>query len=204
MGGVSWIAAIANLNVSAQASLPGWVRARGLAVFMTIFFGAMTIGSAVWGQVASMIGLDFAHFIAAAAALVAVLTWHWKLQPSVGTDLALSMHWPTPLVTHRFEQDQGPVLVTIEYRIEPSNRSAFLKALGGPAAQRRCDGAYAWNVFEDAAEEGRFLETFFVESWLSICDNTSASPMRIVFCRMRFTGSIWMASRKSLTSLLLS
>ncbi|WP_414645605.1 MFS transporter [Bradyrhizobium sp. 6(2017)] len=32
--------------------------------------------------------------------------------------------------------------------------------------QRRRDGAYSWDVFEDAAESGRFLETFMVTSWL--------------------------------------
>jgi hypothetical protein len=32
--------------------------------------------------------------------------------------------------------------------------------------RRRRDGAYAWGVFEDTAEPGRFVETFVVESWL--------------------------------------
>jgi MFS family permease len=167
IAGISWIAVLASLNVSAQASLPDWVRGRGLAVFVTVFFGAMTIGSAAWGQIASMIGLPFAHFTAAAAALITVpLTWRWKLQPGTGIDLAPSMHWPAPVVAREFEQDQGPVLVTIEYRIEPRDRRAFLTALGGVARSRRRDGAYAWDVFEDAAQEGRFLETFLVESWV--------------------------------------
>jgi Transmembrane secretion effector len=34
------------------------------------------------------------------------------------------------------------------------------------ARERRRDGAYRWGVFEDAAKEGRFVETFLVESWL--------------------------------------
>jgi hypothetical protein len=58
------------------------------------------------------------------------------------------------------------VLVTVEYRIQPENREAFLAALERLGYERSRDGAYAWNVFEDAAEEGRFLETFLVESWL--------------------------------------
>jgi len=32
--------------------------------------------------------------------------------------------------------------------------------------ERRRDGAYAWGVFEDVSERGRFVETFLVESWL--------------------------------------
>jgi len=76
------------------------------------------------------------------------------------------MHWPAPIVTRDVDQDKGPVLVTIEYRIKPTNRDAFLTALEGLAQDRRRDGAYDWGVFEDAAEEGRLLETFVVDSWL--------------------------------------
>ena len=66
IAGVSWIAVLAALNVSVQMSLPDWVRGRGLAIFVTVFFGAMTAGSALWGQLASGLGLPAAHFIAAA------------------------------------------------------------------------------------------------------------------------------------------
>ena len=167
IAGVSWIAVLASLNVSAQVALPDWVRGRGLSMFVTVFFGAMALGSAVWGQVAGMLGLPEAHFIAAAGALIAIpLTWRWKLQTAAGIDLTPSMHWPAPVITHEVEADRGPVLVTVEYRIQPGDRKAFLAALEKLAHERRRDGAYAWGVFEDSAEEGRFLETFLVESWL--------------------------------------
>jgi Transmembrane secretion effector len=162
-----WIAAVSNLNVSAQFALPEWVRGRGLAIYVTVFSGAMTLGSAIWGQVATMTGLPNAHFIAAACTMLAVpLTWRWKLQTAAGIDLAPSMHWPAPVVSGEIDHDDGPVLVTVEYRVDPKNREAFLTGIEWLAAQRRRDGAYAWGVFEDAAERGRFLETFLVESWL--------------------------------------
>jgi hypothetical protein len=56
--------------------------------------------------------------------------------------------------------------VTVEYRINPKDREPFLAALEKLARERRRDGAYAWGVFEDAAVEGRMVETFLVESWL--------------------------------------
>ena len=43
---------LATRNVSAQVALPEWVRGRGLAMFVTVFFGAITLGSVIWGQVA--------------------------------------------------------------------------------------------------------------------------------------------------------
>lgn len=165
--GVSWIAVLSSLNVSAQVALPEWVRGRGLAMFMTVFFGALSLGSAAWGQVAGMVGLSAAHFIAAAGAIVAIpLTWRWKLQTGAGIDLTPSMHWPAPVVTREVEQDRGPVLVTVEYRIDPKDREPFLAALEKLGRERRRDGAYAWGAFEDAAVEGRMMETFLVESWL--------------------------------------
>jgi MFS family permease len=168
IAGVSWIGVIATINVSAQVALPEWVRGRGLAVFATILFGGMTLGSAIWGQVAGMIGLPGAHFAAAMSALAAIpLLWRWKLQTGAGIDLMPSMHWPTPILSPEIDADRGPTLVTVDYRIDSRNRDEFLAALKRLAHERRRDGAYVWGVFEDvAAGEGRFLETFLVESWL--------------------------------------
>jgi MFS family permease len=167
IAGLSWIAVLASLNVSAQVALPDWVRGRGLAMYVTVFFGTMTIGSALWGKVAGMAGLPLAHFIAAGGALIAIpLTRHWKLQTGLGIDLTPSMHWPAPIVAQEVEDDRGPVLVTVEYRVDRKNREAFLSGLARVGHERRRDGAYSWGVFEDTAEDGRFLETFLVESWL--------------------------------------
>ena len=167
IAGVSWIAILATLNVSAQVALPEWVRGRGLAMFVTVFYGTMTVGSALWGQVAGMVGLPAAHFLAAGGVLFAIpLTWRWKLQTGAGVDLAPSLHWPTPITTREVEHDRGPVLVTMEYQIDLRNRDAFLAALEKLAQERHRDGAYGWGVFEDTAVEGRFLEMFQVESWL--------------------------------------
>jgi len=167
IAGASWIAALATLGVSAQVALPDWVRGRGLALYTTVFFGCLTLGSAAWGEIASLVGLADAHFLAAAGAVVAIAaTWSFKLHTGANLDLTPSMHWPAPLTTQQIAHDRGPVLVTVEYRIDPRDREAFLDALGRLEHERRRDGAYAWGVFEDAAQEGRIVETFLVESWM--------------------------------------
>jgi MFS family permease len=167
LAGVSWIAVLATLTVSAQVSLPDWVRARGLALFTTVFFGCLTLGSAVWGELAAVLGLPAAHFLAAAGAVLAIpATWRWKLPAGMGVDLTPSMHWPTPMVAQDIEQDRGPVLVTVEYRIRPQDREAFLEAIEKLEYERRRDGAFRWGVFEDAAEPGRIVEAFLVGSWM--------------------------------------
>ncbi len=63
------------------------------------------------------------------------------------------LHWPAPVLAIDAAPDRGPVLVTIEYRIDPEKSDAFLRAIRDLSQQRKRDGAYAWDVFEDAAEK---------------------------------------------------
>jgi MFS family permease len=167
LAGISWIAVLATLTVSAQSSLPDWVRGRGLALFTTVFFGCMTLGSVVWGKLAASLGLPSAHFIAAAGAVVAIIvTWPWKLHAGTALDLTPSMHWPTPDVAQDVDRDRGPVLVTVEYRVRPEDREAFLGSIEPLRQERLRDGAFRWGVYEDASDPGRLVETFLVGSWM--------------------------------------
>ena len=167
LAGVSWIAVLASLNVSAQTVLPDWVRGRGLAAYVTVFFGTMTVGSALWGLLAERLGLAAAHYLAGAGALLALwATRRWRLQSGPAADLTPSMHWPEPVLAAGVDQDAGPVLVTIEYRVAPEHRAAFLAALVPLARERRRNGAYDWDVFQDTAHPERMLETFMSDSWL--------------------------------------
>jgi predicted MFS family arabinose efflux permease len=169
VAGASWIVVLANLYVSAQEALPNWVRVRGLAIFLTAIFGATTVGSAVWGQIAAAAGLPMAYFAAAAGAVLAIpLTWRWKIQTGAGLDLSPSLHRPVPKLAHRVANDKGQVLVTVEYRVNSAGRREFLAAPHELGHERRRDGGYAWGIFEDAADPGRFVETFRIESWLEL------------------------------------
>jgi hypothetical protein len=157
------------LYVSAQVALPDWVRGRGLAIFLTVVFGATTVGSAVWGQLAGMAGLATAHFVAAAAVVIAIpLTWRWTLQTGAAVDLTPSMHWRAPAGIRPVENNRGPVLVTLEYSVDAERRAAFLKGLDELRHERKRDGAFAWGCFEDTTQTGRFVETFLIESWLEL------------------------------------
>ena len=90
---MSWIVVLATINVSAQVALPGWVRC--LSIYGTVMFGALTLGSAVWGEVAALLGIPEAHVIAAAGALIAIpLLWRWKLNVGADLDLALARSRP--------------------------------------------------------------------------------------------------------------
>ena len=163
--GAGWITALTTLNGTAQSVLPNWVRGRSLAIYLTVFNGAMTAGSLAWGTIAEALGIATTLLVAAAGLVIAGLVFHRLHLPRGEADLVPSNHWPEPLTAEPIDHDRGPVLITVEYRIDDADRTAFLQALHRFSTERRRDGAYGWGVTEDAADPNIVLEWFFVESW---------------------------------------
>jgi hypothetical protein len=166
VAGAAWISAVSSLNISAQVSLPDWVRGRGLAMYVAVMFGSLTAGSALWGEVAAVAGPASGLLLAAFGILISIpLTWRWKVQTAAAVDLTPSHHWPTLDLIRDVTPDRGSVLVMIEYCIDPANRVNFLRAVAVAADERTRDGAYDWRLFEDPAADGIFLESFVTDSW---------------------------------------
>jgi len=148
-------------------TLPSWVRARGLAAFVVVFMGGMAIGSLLWGQVATRIGIPLTLSVAAAGMLIAIgLTWRFSLGRHEVLDFSPSMDWAAPVLAETPEDDSGPVLVTIEYRVPAANRAEFVAAMQAVGEMRRRNGAYFWDLFHDSADPIRFIECFMDESWV--------------------------------------
>jgi MFS family permease len=167
LAGASWLAVLSSLNVSTQLALPEWVRARGLSMLLTVYFGAMAGGSVIWGNLASQIGVPNTLLIAAAGAAIAIpATWRWKIIADPNIDLTPTFHWPVPVMASEIEEDRGPVMVTVEYQIDPLNRDVFQAAMEEYGHTRKRDGAFSWGIFEDVSKPGSFLEYFLVDSWL--------------------------------------
>lgn len=168
LGGVGWITVLSSLNISAQTALPNWVRARGLAISLMVFFGCMAAGSAIWGQVATYTSVSMALVIAAAGLALAIpLTWRAKLGQGDTIDLTPALSWAAPMIAETFDDDldRGPVLVVIRYDIDPSDVDAFLRAAHEVSGARYRDGAYNWGVYQDAADPRVWVEWFLVSSW---------------------------------------
>jgi MFS family permease len=166
MGGSAWLILLTSFSASAQEALPAWVRGRALAAYILIFFGGMAGGSLLWGTVAERIGIAATLWIAAGGVLLALAATHrCPLITSSAYDTSPSRHWPMPDIDEEPEYEQGPVLITLEYRIDPAQCEAFVQAVRQLGRIRRRDGALRWGVFGDAAETGRYIESFIVETW---------------------------------------
>jgi MFS family permease len=164
--GIAWMALMSSFNISVQALVPAWVRARVLAIYLLVFFGGMALGSAFWGTIATHIGVSDALLCAAAALLLGnAAAYFFPLRSGEELDLEPSLHWSDPILISEPDPDDGPVLVTVDYQIVPQRAEEFVAAMLEVKRIVRRDGAMRWGLFTDPARPGHYVETFLVESW---------------------------------------
>jgi len=165
--GAAWLSLLSSFNVALQTVVPSWVRGRALSVYMLGIFGGLSAGSALWGTVADRFGTAVSLCSAAGGMVLGLAaTWRIHLPSGEGLDLAPSRQWPAPRVASGLELDRGPVLVEIEYRIDPARASEFVAAMQDLRRIRLRDGSLDWGLFHDADTPDRRTEIFLVESWV--------------------------------------
>ena len=152
-------------NTLIQNLAPDWVRARVLAIYLLVFQGSVAAGSAIWGYAAdhtsAHLALSFSSF-----GIVACILLRFPLPlPVAKVDLSSWNHWGKPTLYAEPTLDQGPILVTVEYTIDPKNAPEFLEMIYHYQRIRRRDGAVRWGIFYDSEIPNRYLESFLVDSW---------------------------------------
>jgi MFS family permease len=167
LGGAGWMIFISLLNTMVQQLAPEWVRARVLAVFLLVFQGSVAVGSFVSGVVAERAGIPSALLLASVGTAAAVLLRFWAPLPDVNVDLSAWNHWRAPAFIEGlgYGLDDGPVLITVEYRVDPERAVAFVQAAHRLGRLRRRDGASRWGIYRDTDAPDRYIETFIVSSW---------------------------------------
>jgi MFS family permease len=190
LGGIAWIAVMSSFNTAAQAAAPAWARARALSTYTLVFMGGMAVGSAAWGAVATHFGVTIALTCAAVGLIIGIAaSLRHTLIDGDELNLTPSALWPEPVVVLEPNPEEGPVLVQIEYWIDPNRAREFRRAMRNVRRVRRRDGATRWGLFRDPAEPGRFVESFLVESWaehLRQHARGTASDREIVQCILGF------------------
>lgn len=165
VGGVGWLFCLSTLNVASQEVLPGWVRARGLAFYLTAISAGIAAGSAAWGRLANVVGVQ-ATFAWGAVVIVVTLAFalRWRFDRIAEVDLR-----PAPMAAPEGrlvgDDTSSPALVVVAYEVRPEAEDDFLRALRLAGRARRRTGAMSWSVYRDADREHRFIETFLLPSW---------------------------------------
>ncbi|MFH8566257.1 MFS transporter [Streptomyces sp. NPDC017988] len=164
--GLAWIAVLSTLNAAMQARLPGWVRARGLAVYLVVFQGGQALTAPLWGLLAEWLGLTGALLAGAVLLLAGAASLRRRpLYDTEGLDPSPSDHWPAPPLLFEPGPADGPVLVSVTYRVAPGDRAAFTDRMARVARSRRRTGALSWGLYQDGGDPDRFIESYLVASW---------------------------------------
>jgi MFS family permease len=166
LAGAGWVATTATLNSSAQMALPAWVRARALSLYLLALQGGLALGSLGWGYLASRVGIRGALDVSALFLVANMLAaTRFSLR---GADDFDPSPWLIQGIPHAGEgpsMDQGPVMVSVEFRIEPARAAEFEQAMRALEQIRRRDGAVMWSFFSDIADPRLYVETYMVETW---------------------------------------
>ena len=168
VAGIATICVANSLAISAQLALPNWVRARGMSIYQMSLMGGGAIGAATWGQLASMTSLQTSLLVAAGggAVMMTLIRRARELDAAVQEDLTPSALLRPPVLAHPIAQNAGPVLTTIEYRIDPARADEFRSVMQESRRSRLRQGALSWELFRDTAEPGRYVEYIVDESWV--------------------------------------
>jgi MFS family permease len=165
VAGAGWMTMLSGLNIAAQVATASWVRARVLSVYLLVFQGGLAVGSFLWGEVATHVGVRRTLLLAAGALVVSLLArFRYRLEV-VEDDLSPSLVLAMPKLVRDFDDEDGPVRVLIEYSVPEANARAFSRLVRAREQRRRRDGAMEWDLTRDVSKPTRWLETFVVDSW---------------------------------------
>jgi MFS family permease/quinol monooxygenase YgiN len=164
--GAAWVTVHASLSAGTQSSVPGWVRARAVAMNLVAVQACMAIGSPAWGLVAEWTDTRLAMAFSSIALFVLILLVRdVRVRMGSEEDVTPGAALPDLALLAEPEPHDGPVLIQVEYQIPPEHREAFLQAIRKVGPTRRRNGATSWRVFRDVAHDGRFVERYIIESW---------------------------------------
>ena len=165
--GSAWITVMTCAQTAAQTALPNWVRSRGMGVFLTFFMGSLALGPALWGGLAQATSIPVSIYTASGCLILAAFfTRRWPVSGNEKLDHTPAKHWKKPEPRISITAQQGPVMVTVLYRVQPEAREEFLRAMEQLGKARRRDGAWEWGIMENIREENCFQEFYLVHTWL--------------------------------------
>lgn len=167
LAGAGWVLALSSFNVSVQLSAPRWVVARALALYQMTAFGGMAAGSWLFGWLTDHHGVAIALIVAAGAQIVSAAAGYLVPLPRIEqVNLDPRGTWQEPDTQVPVEARSGPIVVTIDYRIDPGDIPTFLRVMSERRRIRERDGARGWSLLRDLADPMLWIERYHVPTWL--------------------------------------
>ncbi len=172
LSGSAWTSSMSSINTSVQLSVPPWITARALGMYLMTFQGGMALGSILWGFVAEHSKVNYALGASAAGLVVTLPFVHrFKILQGLVPDFSpYEFRRPAPELVGVDEAEadptEGPVRISVEYCIPIESYAVFTQAVHELRGVRLRDGALRWGIYRDADNPTHLNETFLMESWV--------------------------------------
>jgi MFS family permease len=165
--GVGWTLAASELWVAGQRAMPSWARGRMNASVIMVSQGALALGGVVWGYSASTLGISQTLLVAAGVLLLSLLL---TIPLSINFISDLDFH-PAPVVGHAHRlihvprAHDGPVSITVEFEVDHTRGSDFMRKMRDVRLIHLRNGAFSWRLHEDLERFNTFRLEMMVPSW---------------------------------------
>lgn len=164
--GMAWLTVANSLTTSAQLTLPGWVRARGMSIYQMSLMAGSALGAAVWGKLASELDVTSSILVSSIFGLMTLfLIRNYRIDKHAADDMTPVCPLERPYATKDIDLQAGPVVISIEYHVHKDQLEQFREVMARARKSRLRQGALSWSLFEDAEQIGKFIENFVFETW---------------------------------------
>src|SRR5271166_1858018 len=165
--GAGWTASVTLFNVGVQLAAPRWVAGRALAAYQASIAGGIALGSWIWGSTANVVGVKGALLLSSTALLASATLGFWMRMPRVHSAIGHPLDpLADPEVRLPLTPRSGPMVVEIEYRVDPKRARLFYAVMQQVQRSRQRNGAYGWSLARDIADPELWTERFHCPTWL--------------------------------------
>jgi MFS family permease len=164
VGGAGWVQALSSFSVTGQIWSPRWVVGRVAATINSVMFGGIALGSWVWGHVTDELGIASAIGLSGLAMVaLPLLGLYFRLPGHEASELdPVERKLPDG---SSIDPRSGPIVVTVEYWIDPEDAATFTELMAQRKANLRRDGARRWSLLQDMERPERWVERFQRPTW---------------------------------------
>lgn len=164
--GFSGMQTVSLFNISVQLTAPRWVTARALSLYSSALTGGIAAGAWGWGALASQFGVSFALAVAGGcAAATALLGSVLPLPRDQDADTQEVRLENEPEVGLALTLRSGPVVIEVEYGVDPDQARGFYAAALELQRLRKRNGGFDWSISRDIANPALWTERYHCPTW---------------------------------------
>lgn len=191
LNGAGWLIGHSTFTSRAQQLLPDWVRARGMSVTHAVMISAVASGAFFWGSVTDRFDFITTFWFCASLAFAMVLFPGWMRFASLPeTELSPKSYWNEPALAVLPKKGDGPAVLQVRYKVDPSKVAEFLRAANEGRRLRLRSGALSWLLMRDLEDPDVFIEQVMFESWEDRQRHAARTTEADAIVRMRKMSSL--------------